>query len=155
VTPERSERVRVEASADRVYDLISGLGFTRWSPEATEATWEPGAPAGSVGARFRGRNRRGLARWATTCEVIAAEPGTEFTFVVGSPAAPQTTWRYRITADGDGCEVEESFTLGRPLRTVDRIVTALTTGVRRREADLDAGMRATLAGLKAEAEAEP
>jgi hypothetical protein len=51
-----------------------------WSPETYSCTWIHGATGSVVGARFKGRNRRGLLRWSNTPEVIAAESGREFAF---------------------------------------------------------------------------
>ena len=48
---------------------------------------------------------------------------------------------------------QPSFTLHHVLRTWERVITWLTTGVWNREADLVQGMERTLAALKADVEA--
>jgi len=101
-----------------------------------------------VGARFRGANRRGRARWSTTCEVVIASRGRESAFVTGSAAKPQTLWRYRFEPPGTGTQVIESFELVKPPGPLARLVTRLTLGVRDRRADLEDNLRVSLANLQ-------
>jgi hypothetical protein len=124
-----------------------------WSPENQGGNWIDGATGPAVGARFRGHNRRRLARWSTTCEVVASEPGREFAFLVGGTAAPETLWRYRFEPVDRGTEVTESFELVRPISRFMRLMTRLAIGVKDREADMEQNMRATLDRLKTAAEA--
>jgi hypothetical protein len=70
-TVEVSRRMAADPS---VYALIADVTrMDQWSPEAAGARWTRGEP-GTVGARFRGRNRNGLLRWSTDCTVTAVEP---------------------------------------------------------------------------------
>lgn len=50
------------------------------SSEVLAADWLPGHAPRAVGARFRGRNRSGLARWTRVCEIVAATRGSSFSF---------------------------------------------------------------------------
>jgi uncharacterized protein YndB with AHSA1/START domain len=146
--------VVVRADAAQVWEMVADVTrIGEWSPEAEGAAWLDGSSAPVVGARFKGRNRRGRARWSTVCEVIEAEPGRSFAFAVGSAAKPQTVWRYQLAPLADGVEVTESFELVKPLGALSRLVTRMTTGVKDRRADLEEGARATLSSLKEAAEA--
>ena len=59
--------VRVAAAPEKVYELVSDVTrMGEWSPETTSAEWIDGATGPAVGARFKGRNRNGVARWSTT-----------------------------------------------------------------------------------------
>lgn len=148
--------VVVDAPADNVWTLITDVTRTgEWSPENTGGSWLEGATGPAVGARFRGSNRRGRTRWATTCEVIAAEPNREFAFVTGSRDKPETVWRYLLEPTAAGTRVTESFELAKPLGVASRIITRITTGVRDRHADLEENVRVSLANLKLIAESEP
>jgi hypothetical protein len=49
-------------------------------------------------ARFVGFNRRGPFVWFTTCAVVAANPGEEFTFDVTTFGMPVSRWSYRLAA---------------------------------------------------------
>ena len=69
------ERV-IEASPEQLYDLVSDLPrMGEWSPESEGGAWRGGATKAVVGAKFRGHNRIGWRRWATTCTVTEARPG--------------------------------------------------------------------------------
>lgn len=145
--------VMIGVPADRVWAMVSDVTRTgEWSPENTGGVWLDGATGPVVGARFRGTNRRGRTKWATSCEVIAAVPGREFAFVTGRAARPETVWRYVIEPVGGEARVTESFELVKPIGAVGRLVTRITTGVRDRRADLEENVRATLANLKRVAE---
>ncbi len=147
--------VIVRTGADRLWAMVADVTrIGEWSPEAVQAEWIDGATGPAVGARFKGHNRRGRAKWTTVCEVIEAEPGRRFGFAVGGAAKPETIWRYRFEPSGDAVEVTESFELVKPLGFLSRLVTRVTTGVKDREADLVDGMRTTLAAIKEAAEAE-
>jgi hypothetical protein len=107
--------VHVAAAPDAVYERIADVTRTGdRSLECRSAEWLPGATPGAVGARFRGRNRSGLARWSRTCEVIDAEPGRRFAFRTlperfDKTRADSTIWSYTIEPDGAGCVVTHDY----------------------------------------------
>ena len=149
----REVRTHIDAPADLIWSMITDLPrMGEWSPENEGGEWVDGATGPTVGARFKGRNRRGKSRWPTTLQVEVAEPGRDFQFLVGGDK-PTARWRYQFIPDATGTEVVESFDLVRPLSKMDRIITRATIGVKDREADMEEGMRQTLAKLKAAAEA--
>jgi hypothetical protein len=79
-----------------------------WSPVCKVCTWDEGAgPA--VGAWFTGKNIAGEREWETRCEVVVAEPGAEFAWVVGGAEEGTTRWGYRFRAAEGGTEIEESW----------------------------------------------
>lgn len=146
--------ITIRAEPAQLWAMITDVTRVgEWSPEAERAEWLDGATGPAVGARFKGYNRRGKAKWSTVCEVIEAEPGRVFAFAVGKPGKPETVWRYRLEARADGVEVTESFELTKPLGFSSRLLTRVTTGVKDRRADLEDGARTTLAALKQAAEA--
>ena len=111
-TATRGEsRVTIAANPDAVYDLIADITrIGELSPECYRAEWVGGATHAEVGARFKGHNRIGPIRWATTCVVTKADRGREFAFTVLSPKdREETVWRYVLAADGDGTTVTESY----------------------------------------------
>lgn len=147
--------VAVHGSAEELWALVTDITRTgEWSPEATGGMWLDDATGPAVGARFRGSNRRGRTKWATTCEVTVAEPGREFAFVTGRPGKPETVWRYTFEPVGESDTlVTESFELVKTLGAVSNFVTRVTTGVKDRRADLDENVRVSLGRLKEIAEA--
>lgn len=141
--------IDVAAPARVVYDLISDV--TRMgerSPECYRCEWLDRSTAAQVGARFRGYNRLGPIRWATTCVVTTAEPGREFAFdVVNRHGRVETEWRYLITATTHGCTVTESYRF-RWCPAAARIAEIPFP----RDRQLRRGIRQTLANLKSVAE---
>ena len=105
-----SATIEIAAPATVLYDLVADI--TRMgerSPECYRADWVEGTP-GTVGARFRGRNRIGPIKWATICMVTTADRGREFAFsVIGGNGREQTRWRYVIEATDRGCRLTESY----------------------------------------------
>ncbi|MGH9279256.1 MAG: SRPBCC family protein [Acidimicrobiales bacterium] len=145
--------VTIRTEPERLWTMVTNVTrMGEWSPETERAEWLDGASRPAVGARFRGYNRRGRSKWSTTCEVIEAEPGRVFAFAVGKANKPETVWRYRFEAVDGGVRVTESFQLRKPLGFLSRLVTRVTTGVKDRPADLEDGVRTTLAALKRAAE---
>jgi len=140
----------VKADPRRVYELVSDLPrMGEWSPENTGGKWLRGASGPEVGARFRGTNRAGIAIWATTVTVTAADPGRNFAFDVDFLGTPISTWEYEFTGGGGTCTVTERWTDRRPgwMRA-----TSILTGVVNRRDHNREGMQQTLQRLKASAE---
>ena len=141
--------VRVAAAPEKVYELVSDVTrMGEWSPETTSADWVDGATSPAVGARFRGRNRNGVARWATTPRVVAADPGREFAFVTSWLRKDMTKWAYRMEPDGDGTRVTESFEMVIDVPWYFTASERWLMGVKDRKADLEANMAKTLERLK-------
>jgi hypothetical protein len=145
--------LHVQASPERLYDLVADVGrMAEWSPECRACEWIDEAAAPVVGARFRGTNRRGLARWTTELRVVAADRGREFAFVTVRRGHEQTRWSYRLAPHGGGTTVTESFELLADMPWYLVATERVLMGVADRRADLEAGMRTTLRRLKAAAE---
>lgn len=144
----------IDAPSDRVWRLVSDVTrMGEWSPVCYRCEWIDGATGPAVGARFKGHNRQGLARWSTTCEVTASEPGRVFefrtvdgTFAIGFREREMTRWRYELEPDGIGTKVTESY----ELVAFPPLLRPGAFFLRRQ--DREGGMRTTLERLKAEAE---
>ena len=138
----------VDAPPEQVWALVADVTrMGEWSPETQSCSWLDGATGPEVGARFKGSNRRGLARWATTCTVTECEPGRVFAFSVNNPS--RSTWRYSFVPSGESATmVTETLELGRPVPLYIRGLMLATSGVRDREADLQGGIEQTLAKLQ-------
>jgi hypothetical protein len=103
-----------------------------------------------VPSRFVGFNRRGPWVWFTTCRVVVAKPGEEFTFDVTTFGMPVSRWSYQLTSVPEGTEVMEYWLdrRSRGARVLGRVFTGKVTNSRP-EANRE-GMRTTLARLKRE-----
>jgi len=104
-----SERVTVAIAPEAAYAALTDLTrMGEWSPENCGGEWTDGDP-GTVGARFRGRNRNGPDEWETISHVVEADAPHRFAFRVAVPGEAGTTWRYVFEPDGPGTAVTESF----------------------------------------------
>ncbi len=110
----------IDAAPTDIYARISDVTATAGDGlECRSCEWLPGSQPGAVGARFRGRNRHGLARWSRVCEVTRAEPGEAFEFrTVPERFDPtrmdSTTWGYRLEPRGTGTLVTHYYEITQP-----------------------------------------
>ena len=134
-------RTTVNAPPETLFHMVSDVTrMGEWSPETFSCEWVGDATGPAVGARFKGRNRMGPAKWATTPKVVACEPGREFAFDTG-----MMTWRYQFEPVEGGTQVTESW-------DAHTFFAKASVAVWRGR-QLTAGMRKTLANLKRAAEA--
>lgn len=143
----------IDAPAERVWTLVSDLPrMGEWSPECTRCDWLGGATKATPGSRFKGRNRLGWHRWSTDGVVVEAEPPHRLVFDISYLRMPVARWSYDIEDLGGGrTRVTEGWS-----DTRGRFMTLLGgvgTGVTDRKEHNVANMEATLARVKAEAEA--
>jgi dimethylaniline monooxygenase (N-oxide forming) len=152
-TPDPSDQVslHVEAPPERVYDIVTDIAqMGRLSPECVGGRWLGGADGPAVGARFKGTNKRGFARWSTTNEVVEAEPGRSFSFETQQSGY---RWTYRMEPDGTGTRVTESRVPFKDRPLVAKVFTQVLLGGEDGHTDeLRDGMRQTLERVKALAE---
>ena len=118
--PRHSDHITIARPPDEVYAMVSDVTrMGEWSPVCKACWWDDGDSA-RVGAWFTGRNEQPERTWETRCEVIAADPGREFTFLVGGTESPFARWSYTFAAVDDGTELTESWAgdagARRPLR---------------------------------------
>jgi hypothetical protein len=105
--------VHVDALPEIVYGVVSDVTrMGEWSPETVKCEWLDGAMRPAVGARFKGRNKRGIAMWSTKPTVVEADPGRVFAFEV----CTDVRWTYRFDVEGTGTRLTESFDMLRDLR---------------------------------------
>jgi Polyketide cyclase / dehydrase and lipid transport len=143
----------IDVSPEVLYGLVSDVRrMGEWSPECRRCEWIDGATGPAVGARFKGSNAHGLARWSTTTKVAAAESGREFAFVTGHLGRDMTKWSYRFEPASNGTVVTESFEMLRDVPWYFRLGDRFLMGVKDRRADLEKSMTETLQRLKVASE---
>ena len=76
-----------------------------WSPICKACWWDDGETP-RVGAWFTGRNETPERTWETRSEVVVADRGGEFAFVVGGSFV---RWGYTFTPVDGGTEISESW----------------------------------------------
>jgi hypothetical protein len=106
-----TRRAWVDAAPGRVYDLVSDVSaIGRWSPNATDVTFDQGAGP-RAGAWFGGLNRKDGREWTTRSQIVRADPGDTFTFVVGGIEDGIVRWSWTFRSRGRGTVVEQSWQL--------------------------------------------
>jgi uncharacterized protein YndB with AHSA1/START domain len=116
-----------DAPIDAVWALVTDVTRTgEWSHETQRAVWVDGATGAVPGARFRGANKNGVARWSRTCEVLDAAPYTFRFRTIPTFAYPDSTeWTFTLTADGTKTRIEQSFEVVKINPMMSRIYFAL------------------------------
>jgi uncharacterized protein YndB with AHSA1/START domain len=158
-TLPRSGSVTVTSAAtpDQVWRLLADV--TRvgdWSHETHGSEWVDGATEAVVGARFRGRNRRGRTRWSRLCEVTAVEPGRQFEFrtVPSRVYNDSTSWRFDLEPTDGGCRITQSFEVLKLSALADRLFYLLIPAHRDRSEALRGDLE-RLSEVAARTAAEP
>src|SRR3954451_1548265 len=101
------EPVPVEASAAVLYDLVCHITRTDVrSPVCRSCWWDDEAESGRVGAWFTGRNELPHRTWETRSQVVVAERGREFAWVVGGS---YVRWGFTLATVGTGTILTESW----------------------------------------------
>jgi uncharacterized protein YndB with AHSA1/START domain len=114
-TLPRSGRCEVAttASPDTVWAIVSDVTRVgEWSHECNGAEWVDGATTARPGARFRGRNRVGRAKWARVSEIVIADPPREISWrTVPTRLYPDSTvWTITVEpAEGGGSTIVQRF----------------------------------------------
>ena len=94
------------APAEQVWAMVSDVTrMGEWSPVCTTCWWEDGLGP-QPGAWFTGRNELPERTWETRSQVVAADRGREFAFVVGGS---WVRWSYTFTPVEGGTQVTESW----------------------------------------------
>jgi len=151
---QHTETVTVAASPEAVYDLVADVTrMGEWSPVSRGGEYADGDPG-----HFTGHNKNGDLEWSTQCRVDVAERGKEFTFVNTGFAGDidLVRWSYTFAPAGDGCTVTERWEV---LPSYPAFIENLLQGTSASDyldgviEPTQTGMAATLANLKAAAEA--
>ena len=146
-----SESIAIARPADILYDIVSDVTrMGEWSPICKACWWDAGGGP-RVGAWFTGRNETSERTWETRCEVVVAERGREFAFVVGGS---WVRWGYTFTPVGERTEVTESweFLPDGIKRFGERFGDGASAQIAERTEAAHQGIRVTLAAIKRIAE---
>jgi hypothetical protein len=101
-----SESVVVARSPEDLYDMVSDVTrMGEWSPVCRACWWEDGQGP-RPGAWFTGRNELPERTWETRSQVVVADRGREFAFVVGGS---WVRWGYTFAPVDGGTQVTESW----------------------------------------------
>ena len=101
-----AESVVVASSPEELYDLVADVTRTgEWSPVCRACWWDEGTP-GEVGSWFTGRNEVPGRTWETRSQVVAAERGREFAWLVGGRLV---RWGFTLAPVAEGTRLTETW----------------------------------------------
>ena len=146
-----SESIVIAREPEVVYDMVADVTRTgEWSPTCKACWWDDDAGP-RVGAWFTGRNETPQRTWETRSEVVAADPGREFTFVVGGSLV---RWSYTMSSVAGGTQLTESweFLPGGINFFHEKYGPSAQTEIDKRTEAAHEGIPATLAAIKRSAE---
>ncbi len=146
------ETVVVAAPPEAVYDLVSDVTRTgEWSPVCTGCWWDDEAEAGRVGAWFTGRNELPERTWDTRSQVVAADRGREFAWLVGGAFV---RWGFLLEPAGGSTRLTETweFTVDGLAMFSDKYGAAAAAEIDERTRQAHSGIPRTLAAIKRIAE---
>jgi len=154
-TPNLSyaESIEIARAAHALYDMVCDVTrMGEWSPVCRACWWDEGAGP-RPGAWFTGRNELPGRTWETRSQVVVAEPGREFAFVVGGDRA---RWGYTFTPVDGGTRVTESWEFLPAGLAVfqERYGADAPAQVANRAEAARTGIPATLAAIKRTAESQ-
>jgi carbon monoxide dehydrogenase subunit G len=107
-----ADSIMINRAPADVYAIISDVTrIGELSPVCRSAAWDDPARAGSAGAWFTGHNEIGEITWDTHCQVVAAEPDREFTFVNHGRTGDVelVRWGFTFEPEGEGTMATESW----------------------------------------------
>jgi uncharacterized protein YndB with AHSA1/START domain len=143
---------QIDAPPEQVWELVGDpVALAGLTAECHSMAWVGRTTGPAVGARFRGHNRSGWRRWTTTCVIVRYEPGSEIAWDVAVGPLAVARWSYRVEPDGQGTTVREAFEDRRGV--IVRTTSPMVRGTRDTDGRNRANMTATLARVKARAEA--
>ncbi len=145
--PPLEESIEVAVDPETVWALISDLTrMPRWSPQVRK-TWVKGGTT-RQGVRFRNLNRKGLLFWPTKAKVVAFVPNQKLAFRVADNYA---IWSFTLEPSGTGTRIIERRETPDGISAVSEKLTKVVLGGQEGfTEDLRAGMRQTLARIKAD-----
>lgn len=151
VEPLIEESVEVAADPARVWSLVSDLPrLAEWSPQVVRSFVRTERPI-QLGTRLLNVNRRGLLVWPTQSKVVRFEPHQEIAFRVKDNF---TVWSFTLEPTATGTRVVQRREAPEGISAISsRLTKRMLGGVPSFQAELREGMRSTLAGIKASAEA--
>ena len=147
-----SDSIVIAADPDDVYDLVADVSnMGAWSPVCKACWYDPGAGP-TVGSWFTGRNELPDRTWETRSEVVAADRGREFAWVVNERQVVR--WGFTFAEVDGGTKLTQSweFLPGGHDYFAERFGDRADEEIANSEGLARTGIPATLAAIKRTAE---
>ncbi|WP_340539115.1 SRPBCC family protein [Nocardioides sp. GXZ039] len=145
--------IDVDASVSHVWDVVSDVRrMSQWSPQVEASALRAGVERMGLGAKFVSSNSHGPLRWQTHGEVVRYSPEDEMAFRIEEN---WVVWSFRVEPTGSGgtrlIQRRETPDGISPLSL--ELTETYFGGQEAFSRFMLAGMRQTLRGIKATAEA--
>jgi hypothetical protein len=156
--PTAEVHVVIAAAPRAVWPLVSDIQLpARFSTEFQGGEWQDGATGPALGARFKGRNfHAARGEWESESTICEYQPERQLGWSVGDPGLPAARWRFTLQPEGGGTRLVQWVQLGPGPSGISSLIEAMPDKesriLRRRLAEHQANMEATVAGIKALAE---
>ena len=160
--PTTEAELVIDAPLAAVWPLVCDIQTpAEFSSEFQGGEWLDGADGPALGARFRGRNHHeARGSWETESTICEFAPERVFAWAVGDPARPAAIWRFSLEPAGpagSGTRLKQWMQMGPGESGITAVIAQMPDKehriLRRRLAEHQANMQATLAGIKTRAEA--
>ena len=151
--PALHEQIEIAASPAVVWALVADVTrMAQWSPQVTSTRLSEPEAAFGVGSRFTNRNAHGELAWTTHAEVTRYDEGRALAFRIDEN---YVTWSFELEpTDGGGTLLRQRRDAPEGISELSRELTdAFMGGQDAFTASQRAGMRETLAAIRATAEA--
>jgi hypothetical protein len=153
--PALHEQIEIAASPAAVWALVADVTrMHEWSPQVTSTRLSDPAAAFGVGSRFTNRNVHGELTWTTHAEITRYDEGRALAFRVEEN---YVTWSFELVPageDGGRTVLHQRRDAPEGISELSRELTdAFMGGQEAFTASQRAGMRETLEGIRAAAEA--
>jgi len=146
-----AESIVIATPPEVLYDLVSDVTRTgEWSPVCRACEWDDGATR-QVGDWFTGHNETPTRTWETRSQVVAADRGREFAWLVGGRLV---RWGFLLEPVAGGTRLTETWEFRREGQElfVERYGDDASAQIEDRRTAALEGIPATLAAIKAIAE---
>jgi hypothetical protein len=156
--PTTEAELLIDVPPSAVWPLVCDIQTpAEFSSEFQGGQWLDGATCPAPGARFRGRNfHEARGSWETESTICEFEPEHVFGWAVGDPVRPAAQWRFTLEPEGSGTRIRQWMQMGPGESGMSELIEQMPDKehriLRRRLAEHQANMQATLAGIKARAE---
>jgi uncharacterized protein YndB with AHSA1/START domain len=139
-----SAEIVIQAPPQAIWSIVSDVTRVgEWSGECQGCLWESPASRAEVGARFRGRNRRGSMRWSRVNQFFSVREPEELVWrtMPGGLYSDSVEWRITLTPEGDGTRVSQSFEVIKLSKAVELFIGVILPAHKDRTADLGDDLR--------------
>jgi len=139
-----SADIVIQAPPQAIWSIVSDVTRVgEWSGECRGCLWESPGNHAEVGARFRGRNRRGSMRWSRVNQFFSVREPEELVWrtMPGGLYSDSVEWRITLTPEGHGTRVSESFEVIKLSKAVELFIGLILPAHKDRTADLGDDLR--------------